>query len=967
MLSFFSMTLLSAVCQFSFVSVRALQYCNCPSGLPAGHGAPTCVGSAPFLIFSHGKGIFRIDPEGTNHEQLVADAGVPVFMDFHYSQERIYWVDSERQLLQRVFLNGTRQERVGNIEKSVSGMAINWIHEEIIWSNAQEGVITVTDVNGNNPRVLLNRLNHPANVAVDPVERFIFWSPKMGGSLHRADLNGANKKMLVETPDTIIAMSLDMLSKRLFWIQQNRGGDYQIGSCDYDGGSEYLSKNLSQHNLFAISVFGDRIFYPASKKKAIWIVNKHTGKDMVKINFNSPFIPPGDMKVVHPLVQPKSRSDAGKSDQKLCKRRKRMCRDSTCEQDPKASVCTCAKGYTLSQDGMSCDDINECNLSNHGCTLGCVNTPGSYYCTCPARFVLLPDGKQCQRPQPFLLFANSQDIRSMHFDGTDYEILFSEQMGMVFAVDHDPVENKIYFANTALKCIERANLDGSKRERLIVDAVDTPEGLAVDWINRKFYWTDRGNSLIERSDLNGTHREIIVIDDISQPRGIAVHSVAKRLFWTDLGINPRIESSSLQGLDRHVIASSDLAWPSGITIDYSTDKLYWCDAKKSVIEMANLDGSKRQRLVKNEVGHPFSVAVFEDYVWYSDWATKSIIRVNKRTGQNRVRLRGSMLKPSSLVVVHPLTIPADPCLHQDGSCEHICKERFRIAQCLCHGNFVETSDGKICLTLNELQISAGEDACAPTSCDAHAWCDSEGDNATCQCLKGFAGDGKQCSDIDECEDITVCPVGSSRCVNTEGGYVCTCQEGYQGDGIHCLSATSASPLGEDDLHPGRHIHYSCPPAYDGYCLNGGMCMYIELEKQYACICVVGFTGHRCQHQELRWWELRHAGNGRHQNITVIAVCVVGLVLLLLLAVWGTRHYSSCQILYEKNTAVARWEGLRLCRYNRVPTLSLFVVLKEDQDLKSGSQPMAPHDGQTADDGQFSFPEPDFNPHLVVNA
>ncbi|GAB5570566.1 pro-epidermal growth factor precursor [Prionailurus iriomotensis] len=1118
----FLIILLPVVFKFSFVSLSVLQGWDCSEGSSSGKGNSTCVGPEPFLIFSHGGSIFRIDLDGTNYEQLVADAGVSVIMDFHYYKERLYWVDLERQLLQRVFLNGTRQETVCNIEKNVSGMAINWINEELIWSNQQEGIITVTDMKGNNSRVLLSALKYPANVAIDPVER-------VAGSLHRADLNGVEVKILLETSERITAVSLDVLDKRLFWIQNNRdGSNSYICSCNYDGGSVHFNKHLTQHSLLAMSLFGDRIFYSTWKKKTIWIANKHTGKDMVRINLNPSFVPPGGIKVVHPLLQPKAESDAWapgllnraveteqedrheiaegrlesrgidiiityifKECQKLCKLRKGNCTGSACEQDSKSHLCTCAEGYTLSPDGKHCEGYSELDIRQGfsewtpWTSMGLIVSKNINTSKCS---VLETDGKTCseavhhpimvdvansasllaqypgnvvaflgmtynwtkkvvqhQRPQPFLLFANSQDIRHVRFDGTDYGSLLSQQMGMVFALDHDPVENKIYFAHTALKWIERANMDGSQRERLIEEAVDVPEGLAIDWIDRKFYWTDRGKSLIEGSDLNGKHREIIIKEEVSQPRGIAVHPMAKRLFWTDMGINPRIESSSLQGIGRRVIASSDLVWPSGITIDYLTDKLYWCDAKQSVIEMANLDGSKRQRLAQNDVGHPFAIAVFEDHVWFSDWTMPSVIRVNKRTGKNRVRLRGSMLKPSSLVVVHPLAKPgSDPCLHQNGGCEHICKERFGSAQCLCREGFVKAPDGKMCLALNGHQIPpAGSEAdlsnqvtpldvlsrnrgsednstesqhmlvaeimvsdnddCGPIRCGTWAQCISEGENATCQCLKGFTGDGKLCSDINECgTSTTVCPPTSSKCINTEGGYVCQCSEGYQGDGIHCLDidecqlgihtcgenatctntegnytcmcagtlsepgqicpdSTPPSVLMEDGRYSVRNSYQECPPSYDGYCLYNGVCMYIEAVDRYACNCVFGYVGERCQHRDLKW-ELRHAGQGRQRQVTVVAVCVVALVLLLLLGLWGAHCYRTKK-LPSKNLKNPYEESSR--EVSR-PTDSeagmascpqpWFVVIKEHPNLRNGSQSMALKDSEAADVSQFSSQE-----------
>lgn len=169
----FSLTFLSVFLKISVLSVTAQQTGNCQPGPLERSGTSTYAAAGPrrFLIFLQGNSIFRINTDGTNHQQLVVDAGVSVVMDFHYKEERLYWVDLERQLLQRVFFNGSGQETVCKVDKNVSGLAINWIDGEILRTDRWKGVITVTDMNGNNSRVLLSSLKRPANILVDPTER----------------------------------------------------------------------------------------------------------------------------------------------------------------------------------------------------------------------------------------------------------------------------------------------------------------------------------------------------------------------------------------------------------------------------------------------------------------------------------------------------------------------------------------------------------------------------------------------------------------------------------------------------------------------------------------------------------------------------------------------------------------------------------------------------------------------------
>lgn len=51
--------------------------------------------------------------------------------------------------------------------------------------------------------------------------------------------------------------------------------------------------------------------------------------------------------------------------------------------------------FSLSPPSLPPSDVDECLITNGGCSQGCVNTVGSFYCTCLFGYTLQADGRTC--------------------------------------------------------------------------------------------------------------------------------------------------------------------------------------------------------------------------------------------------------------------------------------------------------------------------------------------------------------------------------------------------------------------------------------------------------------------------------------------------------------------------------------------------------------------------------------------
>lgn len=148
------------------------------------------------------------------------------------------------------------------------------------------------------------------------------------------------------------------------------------------------------------------------------------------------------------------------------------------------------------------------------------------------------------------------------------------------------------------------------------------------------YWTDAGLNSVEVSELDGTNRKVLIWSGLDNPRAISLHYPAGLLFWTEWGHNARIERADMDGEHRTAVVTEGLIWPNGLTIDLFADRIYWNDAKVEAIESSDLQGQGRKVIV-DKVQHPYGLALVGDFLYWSDWREKALLRAKKNDGKGR--------------------------------------------------------------------------------------------------------------------------------------------------------------------------------------------------------------------------------------------------------------------------------------------------------------------------------------------
>ncbi|XP_074010263.1 low-density lipoprotein receptor-related protein 6 isoform X6 [Numenius arquata] len=400
--------------------------------------------------------------------------------------------------------------------------------------------------------------------------------------IERAGMDGSSRSIIVNTdiywPN---GLTLDYEEQKLYWADAKLNF---IHKSNLDGSHRQAVVKGSLPHPFALTLFGDTLYWTDWNTHSILACSKYSGEDLREIHSN--IFSPMD---IHAFSQ---------------------------KRQPNAT--------------------NPCGINNGGCSHLCLMSPTkpSYQCACPTGVKLLENGKTCKDgATELLLLARRTDLRRISLDTPDFTdiVLPLEDIRHAIAIDFDPLEGYIYWTDDEVRAIRRSFIDGSGSQFVVTAQIAHPDGIAVDWVARNLYWTDTGTDRIEVTRLNGTMRKILISEDLEEPRAIVLDPMVGYMYWTDWGEIPKIERAALDGSDRIVLVNTSLGWPNGLALDYAESKIYWGDAKTDKIETisrAFMNGSALEHVVEFGLDYPEGMAV--------DWLGKNLYWAD--TGTNRIEV-----------------------------------------------------------------------------------------------------------------------------------------------------------------------------------------------------------------------------------------------------------------------------------------------------------------------------------------
>uniref|UniRef100_A0AC35G4G5 EGF-like domain-containing protein n=1 Tax=Panagrolaimus sp. PS1159 TaxID=55785 RepID=A0AC35G4G5_9BILA len=337
--------------------------CSCADGFALHSDGHTCKRAekepVPYLLLANKHYIRKISADGNRIELVAAGFDNVVSMDVDTVDGKVYAMDSGKLRLYRVDLKNldpslTPKDFEVVVRHNVfgtEGIAVDWIGRKLYMLNRQDRSLRVCELDGRFCKTLIrDRISQPKSIAIFPQQGYLYFTEwSLQPYIAKVALDGSP-----DLADPIIklaekdlgwpnALTIDYYAERIFWGDAHLN---EIGYMDLNGSRRHHIPAERTSHVSSMTIMDDSLYWSDWNLREILRCDKWTAKNETVLQHTVQL--PNDLRVVHPLRQPKM--------------------------------------------------DNPCGDNNGGCSHLCLIAAGgkNFTCACPDQFILLSDKKSCE-------------------------------------------------------------------------------------------------------------------------------------------------------------------------------------------------------------------------------------------------------------------------------------------------------------------------------------------------------------------------------------------------------------------------------------------------------------------------------------------------------------------------------------------------------------------------------------------
>ncbi|KAF7654632.1 hypothetical protein LDENG_00066940 [Lucifuga dentata] len=780
----------------------------------------------PFLLSSVQVDLFLFGLHSGSMDVLSSSAKKPILsLDYDWREQKIFWVSVDTDSIRWSSLD---KKTTGTLIKGIraDSIAVDWLGRNLYWIdgvNSQIVAVRLTTATISAPvqSIILDEdLDQPRSLALLPQKGLMFWT-EIGSmvKIERAGMDGSERTVVVNSslgwPGGV---AVDSVSDRVYWTDERLRA---VGSATLDGNDIRILQLKESTNPFSLAVFNDMIYWSDPRKRMVQAAHKITGKNhqVLLKRLRQPFA----VKVIHPLLQMSAESPCDKMD---CSH---FC---VLAPGPRA-VCKCPSGLLLAEDGLTCSSL----VSSAFLLMLSPSTITQVYLQGPHTAVELQGWPQ----HVALQVPNVNEGSIMDYSLRDHTLFLVDNS--TFSLDFFKVK------------------DGelAPRGQILKLMDDTVTAMALDWITLNVFWSSNKQPRLQVTSSTGAHTAVLIKDDIGKLESIALHPASGKVCFTNLDLRGTdtlvvVECAHMDGAERDVVWK-DAVQPTSLVFSNNGDRIYWADASLGTVCSVQLDGSGYRELTAGD--GLAAVALSDDMLVWVTVTDKARLWYRDEQQQKKLWFEVDTKVVGLKAFSKSSQRGSNQCTENNGNCQQLCLATPRGRTCMCTYN----------------QILVNDTHCAPDrKCPA----------GSRPCL-----DQLSCQREDRfCDGVVDCPDHSDEnCVHLK-------QE--SGDKVsaptqpHSISPAPShpTPLSEaSELNTTTtssttlniSSHFSSLDAQQcsqTRCSGSGRC--VEMNRDVACVCSVGYSGDSCQDRVLK--SLRHpimyGAAGLCAAVVIIVLAVV---------------------------------------------------------------------------------------------